>query len=485
MSSRPQLLLSIRKRLGAFLCIVVGGSCTAAQIASSARPGGIASLRACSNAVAPQGTVLTRTQEREYPAIKASMESISTRGSILYIKLDAYPRSQFAAIGVRVSYKTNTDFHPVCESVFNTWPVTTNKNFIQVARDDGQARYTTWIIEINPQLGTHRKRPKHIAVDMEIYEEVNRESQADERDDGLRTFEQNQSKYTCASRAVQSGSSSEVKTDFGKNTVLDVAVFDKGQLLKTEAARLDFSRAILQSIALWTASCQGCAPGNNAIVSVQFVSGGRDYIFVDNNLRSSLRLVADQPRPPDAMESIMSGVVGNSMRLGHDRKISYEPFFPKERQYQLLCDVHFKDLPEALRELALEACGYRVERDSVPKRTAVVLEILNGHTSCGGDGIIGCGISSDRVEIDGSDYAYEFYGSHLFGGGIKNVDLLTVLIHEVGHWVGLPHLPGEHSIMGSRYGNIRCIDDVVIEEMQRVTSNGPLNVGDSLGLSYQ
>ena len=55
----------------------------------------------------------------------------------------------------------------------------------------------------------------------------------------------------------------------------------------------------------------------------------------------------------------------------------------------------------------------------------------------------------------------------LFGKGTDRVDLALVLIHELGHWIGLRHLP-ETSVMSEVIQDAKCVDQNTVERLSQV-----------------
>ena len=97
------------------------------------------------------------------------------------------------------------------------------------------------------------------------------------------------------------------------------------------------------------------------------------------------------------------------------------------------------------------------------------IKLLNGLTNCLNNGkrdpnIIACE-KNNSVELDTHDFAFVSHESEgtFFGKGNRSVDLLRVIAHEVGHWIGLGHLqPG---IMAANFQDADCINDAVVDRL--------------------
>jgi hypothetical protein len=101
-----------------------------------------------------------------------------------------------------------------------------------------------------------------------------------------------------------------------------------------------------------------------------------------------------------------------------------------------------------------------VKFESIPARLS--LSLTQG-TSCdtADESKIACSKADRSFELNVRDFAFvsnaEIGGSQL-GTGQTSVPLLHILVHEVGHWLGLPHLPDDDSIMRSRLSDSKCIN---------------------------
>lgn len=86
--------------------------------------------------------------------------------------------------------------------------------------------------------------------------------------------------------------------------------------------------------------------------------------------------------------------------------------------------------------------------------------------------VVACWNGTDLIEINARDYS--FYagdiGRTLIGTSPRGVDLIRVFTHEVGHWLGLPHLPSAANIMAARFTDARCIDDLNLARINQVAS---------------
>ncbi|WP_265943139.1 matrixin family metalloprotease [Dechloromonas sp. A34] len=76
-------------------------------------------------------------------------------------------------------------------------------------------------------------------------------------------------------------------------------------------------------------------------------------------------------------------------------------------------------------------------------------------------GIVACWNGTDLIRMNLGEFS--FYagdiGQVLVGSSPRQVDLIRVFTHEVGHWLGLGHLEQKGSVMNKSFSSVRCVDD--------------------------
>jgi hypothetical protein len=102
--------------------------------------------------------------------------------------------------------------------------------------------------------------------------------------------------------------------------------------------------------------------------------------------------------------------------------------------------------PRSLLALRHEICKDSPER-TMAASANMKITLLPGRTQCGpAQDYIGCGIAGNEIEISFSDAAFWFVDFSKnrkveFGYSTFPPESGTnLLIHEVGHWFGLPHV---------------------------------------------
>jgi hypothetical protein len=104
--------------------------------------------------------------------------------------------------------------------------------------------------------------------------------------------------------------------------------------------------------------------------------------------------------------------------------------------------------------------------DPHARATIAVSFRADGSTYCGSDPeIIACRADSTLTEFNTRDYRFRLGNAGALGLGAVEIDFLPVLLHEMGHWIGLGHIDHGKSIMASSAERARCIDEPTIEKL--------------------
>jgi len=68
-------------------------------------------------------------------------------------------------------------------------------------------------------------------------------------------------------------------------------------------------------------------------------------------------------------------------------------------------------------------------------------------------------VDNELTQYNIRDYRFtSSSGARAIGEGPIEVDLLQVILHEMGHWIGLEHIDSGESIMATSLEQARCID---------------------------
>jgi hypothetical protein len=146
---------------------------------------------------------------------------------------------------------------------------------------------------------------------------------------------------------------------------------------------------------------------------------------------------------------------------------------PSDNSVAKLCAAAYADLPAILKGVrAAFECRADAQLPHA-SRAHLKIKLVDGYTSCGpDDNIVGCESNEFLLELNANRYKFVEHGTErsLFGHGTVPVDLQIVLMHELGHWVGIQqHLATPRNIMSAYLSDARCIDEAVVEALANVT----------------
>jgi hypothetical protein len=138
-----------------------------------------------------------------------------------------------------------------------------------------------------------------------------------------------------------------------------------------------------------------------------------------------------------------------------------------------LCAAPYPKLPAILKG-ARAAFNCPVDAQLPhPSRAYLKIKVVDGYTSCGpDDNIVGCEANEFLMEVNAARYKFVEHGTErpLFGHGNVTVDLQVILMHELGHWVGIQqHLATPRNIMSAYLSDAHCIDEAVVQALATVT----------------
>ncbi len=229
-----------------------------------------------------------------------------------------------------------------------------------------------------------------------------------------------------------------------------LAVQDPAGLCNAKC-RLAIRTALVQSIALWKIGCSRCSFSNLLLISFD----GMTYVN-SRMLQDIESMVAAKHPLPTRTERRPLGNPGASF--------AYARLDRSSERMAALCKT---SLPEPYAQLC---GGTRSASDTIN----LVLELSNSSEACGTTTAIACATPDGVVKLRTFDHAFLVSSGTavekekvnttihpiVFGHGAQQFDLLTVLLHELGHFFGLPHLPdgGSRDVMSRTYRDVRrCI----------------------------
>lgn len=260
---------------------------------------------------------------------------------------------------------------------------------------------------------------------------------------------------------------------FAGSTKLTAEVDDRANAIST-SARGKFMQSLLSAIELWRLSCRGCDADNLAVA----VIGEQLYMLAP--------LVAAFRGPSPARWSTPDGHPDFEMlflylnwRSG-GRGVIEPHFVPVDRTDAAivrLCATAPTDLPKELQRVqrAVGCVGAGGVRSPPAATARLLVRILPGFTTCGPDkNVIACENLASIVALNSRDYSFvDPKNEVIFGVGTTKVALMHVLLHEVGHWIGLKHIDSWGNIMSTSLSDSRCIDGTDANALIMAAQNAP------------
>lgn len=220
--------------------------------------------------------------------------------------------------------------------------------------------------------------------------------------------------------------------------------------------------AMLAAIDLWRSACSRCTPYQFSVVDIDGV------VYVPLGM--------------------LQGRAGN-FRATFETNFPFTSDFMTDKYMNTLMKTNsFVQVDDSLWQRR-RFCNQRSEDEHhfstsespLCRPTAVANDnerIVNFHwvadsTPCGGDaGTVACWNGKDIISMNLHDYSFYVgdIGAALLGTSHRQVDLIRVLAHEVGHWLGLGHLKGQDSIMQSFFSDARCLDNRALDELNAIAA---------------
>jgi hypothetical protein len=273
-------------------------------------------------------------------------------------------------------------------------------------------------------------------------------------------------------------------SDEAAKLVLNIGIRDVSRVCDRTCKRR-FQDMIVQAIGAWKGACRRCPMTSAWIVRIE------ESIFVHDRLFDALQFADREGR--DA-RSVIDSVVSNHMdpRLA-GAVIQRDPISPS---YMLLTQQSRNRLCATFTPGKESwSVALRGGLCSASPKPLLHISLQTDELPCGRRGtVIACAAVASDVELPARDVTFvDSSGATIFGNGEVRVELGQVLLHEVGHWWGLPHAMGEAdsdhrtNIMDSDYNPAgQCLRAGNLRSMEfAIDRDWPSRLKTCEGLTYR
>lgn len=219
---------------------------------------------------------------------------------------------------------------------------------------------------------------------------------------------------------------------------ISISVEDQTGLCGEECMQ-GMSAAFARALAIWRSGCARCTDNALAVMEAQ------GNIWLDR--RAAARLRSFQTPRPNYSEVDLSqrstelpfelGAVP-AMTVPTKSSVGYEQINTDPELLAKLCGLSSPTGSDWIAIGQSLACG---RRPSVERALKPHLVLTTASTPCG-DAAIACGMPEGEVQITLKDFALRVptrQGKPRIGTSAAALDVESVLLHEVGHWFGIPH----------------------------------------------
>jgi|HubBroStandDraft_6_1064221.scaffolds.fasta_scaffold62305_3 hypothetical protein len=388
---------------------------------------------------------------------------------------------------IRLSFKSGPSgsFVPVCESVldreFFKKPAST---YILGQHQYSDAMHTIWKVEVEDSQSSAGLRSPVNSYLIKTFREIDPESLSS--NPGVvrgGSYPSGVEQYFCNNSSGEGNPTMPVATltGFVTNAVLTITVHDESGLTRQDR-RHELESALLQSVSAWNRFCSRCSDGNNSVVRIDqdlFINSSFlwDLNALSQKRYSAVFVLGQPPEGADKWWSLYQDERGPSA--------VYVPLDRHSDAIQFLCAANAGEIPD----FALDVQSFLGCSQKSIHTTEMTIDILNQELSCGGvpnRNVIACGQQAKLVQLNGKDYTFVSRSptTALFGRGDRPVEFFLVMLHEMGHWLGLQHLNSPNGIMSGTLRDVECIDGAASAALREILEKGLPVDTQSWGLLY-
>lgn len=225
---------------------------------------------------------------------------------------------------------------------------------------------------------------------------------------------------------------------FTRYRALDILIDDQTGACKAPCTRA-LGANFAQAIAAWKGGCARC--GRNALVIIRL--GGT--VWLDRRAADRLRTLSRGVSTPLDLASLQPGELEAtqlSPNMGEPTSvISYSDVTQDAAVKAVLCRQSAGAAPWVSNAQAFLCPGSA----KAPPVLRPVVRLTPGRTQCGpASSFLACGLPESGIEITLQDIVYRVDGpsgpvSLSMAPSPYSLNLRPIILHEVGHWFGVPH----------------------------------------------
>jgi hypothetical protein len=229
---------------------------------------------------------------------------------------------------------------------------------------------------------------------------------------------------------------------FTKQIAVDIDVVDQTGGRCDDGCRAGLGAAFAEAIAVWRSGCERCSPNALSVVRLGAT------VWVDGRIANRLRQQAVNPSSSISMDlrrreagEVQTLVPAPAIFAPQTSIVGFKEISRDETARKALCELRTESAPWVGAAQAL-LCrgGGQLERGAM--RPVVTLK--PGATSCGpSSAFLACGLPGGGIELTVDDVRYAIptiQGARQLGTSTDPpIDVRLVVLHEVGHWFGVPH----------------------------------------------